>query len=108
MNSHFRYEKLLKQSRVENENEIRKRQEEIVTLKTTIKNQGLFSNAIFGMSPNLIEMSIFIHLSNRKHSLLGQAYAELKASTSEVASDIANVGAQSTGGIIGWWQISIF
>lgn len=32
---------------------------------------------------------------------LGQAYAELKASTSEVASDIANVGAQSTGGIIG-------
>ena len=37
----FRYESLLKQSRVENENEIRKRQEEIVTLKTTIKNQGL-------------------------------------------------------------------
>ena len=37
----FRYEKLLKQGRVENENEIRKKQEEIVTLKTTIKNQGL-------------------------------------------------------------------
>ena len=49
-----------------------------------------------------IEMSNFIHSSDRKHSLLGQAYAELKASTSEVASDIANVGAQSTGGIIGW------
>ena len=32
---------------------------------------------------------------------LGQAYAELKASTSEVASDITNMGAQSTGGIIG-------
>ena len=50
----------------------------------------------------IIETSIFLLLSNRKHSLLGQAYAELKASTSEVASDIANVGAQSTGGIIGW------
>ena len=36
----FRYEKLLKQTRLENDDEIRKRQDEIVALKTTIKNQG--------------------------------------------------------------------
>ena len=47
-------------------------------------------------------MNIVKNLSDRKYSHLGQALAELKASTSEVASDIANVGAQSTGGIIGW------
>ena len=38
---YFSYEKLLKQSRIENEAEIRKRQDEIVALKTTIKNQGI-------------------------------------------------------------------
>ena len=32
---------------------------------------------------------------------LGQAYAELKASTVDVASDVTAMGAQSTGGIIG-------
>ena len=31
----------MKQSRIENEEEIRKRQDEIVALKTTIKNQGI-------------------------------------------------------------------
>ena len=40
LNQIFRYEKLLKQARMENEDEIRKRQDEIVALKTTIKNQG--------------------------------------------------------------------
>ena len=32
---------------------------------------------------------------------LGQAYAELKASTVNVVSDVTAMGAQSTGGIIG-------
>ena len=64
-----RYEKLLKQSRVENEDEIQKRQNEIVALKTTIKNQG-------------------------------QAYAELKASTSGLVSDATANISQSTGGVI--------
>ena len=42
----FRYEKLLKQTRLENEDEIRKRQDEFVALKTTIKNQGKKLNKI--------------------------------------------------------------
>ena len=59
----------MKQARVENEDEIQKRQNEIVALKTTIKNQG-------------------------------QAYAELKASTSGLVSDATANISQSTGGVI--------
>ena len=90
----------MKQSRVENENEIRKRQEEIVTLKTTIKNQGKFI-ITYLWQPTFLQLQKQKYIFMLKFYILGQAYAELKASTSEVASDIANMGAQSTGGIIG-------
>ena len=42
-------------------------------------------------------MSITFH-----HLILkGQAYAELKASTTDVVSDVHTLGAQSTAGVIG-------
>ena len=89
---------------MENEEEIRKRQDEIVALKTTIKNQGIVSLMImFVMHINIKLVVIIMQLSiiNHCYYLKGQAYAELKASTTGVESDTNALGAQSRGGIIG-------